>query len=411
MIRSPDSKERVKFALRLSTSRSLVATLVIIASALMASCSTTGGKRLVSSHMSYNDSVQLTMTREVLTNIVRSRYGDPMQFIAVQSINAQFSVSANVNAGAAGTTGAATSGDVGASIGYSDSPTITFVPQVGSEYFESLYSPLTLSELVGFVVMDRYFPGTADSISFNLRVMFAAINGARDIIGGEPNALYDQRISAVTHLLEAGGSLWQVPEWDMHTSAIAKSKVLGEDMVEASKAGLYWLDVDGDDSARLAKQRMALAFDLPVVEEPSTAASLRILGLEPGRPRYFVRSPKDAKPGKTYPDSIWVSPRSMVEVMMVAAGHVDVPSEHRQLVPDRIPSASSESLKNVFHIRSSRECPPFPYRVMHRGFCFYVDDTDVRSRLVLEALVSTYTSRMGGVSRRNFEPQLVIPVG
>jgi hypothetical protein len=36
--------------------------------------------------------VQLTVAREVLANIVRARYADPMQFIMVSSINAQFSV-------------------------------------------------------------------------------------------------------------------------------------------------------------------------------------------------------------------------------------------------------------------------------------------------------------------------------
>jgi hypothetical protein len=156
---------------------------------------------------------------------------------------------------------------------------------------------------------------------------------------------------------------------------------------------------------------MALAFDLPVPEASLTAASLRDLGAEPGGTRYFVRSPKDAKPGKTYPDSIWVSPRSMAEIFMVTANYVDVPPDHRSLVPERIPLAAGESLPHEFRIQSARECPQFVYRVMHRGFCFYLDDADVRSRLILEALVSTYTSRMGGVSGRSVDPEIVIPIG
>lgn len=187
--------------------------------------------------------------------------------------------------------------------------------------------------------------------------------------------------------------------------------MLGEDLVEAAKAGLYWLDTEDGANAGLAKQRMALAFDLPVPEASLTAASLRDLGAEPGGTRYFVRSPKDAKPGKTYPDSIWVSPRSMAEIFMVTANYVDVPPDHRSLVPERIPLAAGESLPHEFRIQSARECPQFVYRVMHRGFCFYLDDADVRSRLILEALVSTYTSRMGGVSGRSVDPEIVIPIG
>ena len=43
--------------------------------------------------------------------------------------------------------------------------------------------------------------------------------------------------------------------------------------------------------------------------------------------------------------------------------------------------------------------------------CFFIDDKDVGSKQIFEGLVSTYMSRMGGVSSRNAEPQVVIPVG
>ena len=65
---------------------------VLLSSFLNASCTSFGAEKVVSSHTSYNDSVQLTVSREVLTNIVRSRYLDPMQFLTVSAINAQFSV-------------------------------------------------------------------------------------------------------------------------------------------------------------------------------------------------------------------------------------------------------------------------------------------------------------------------------
>jgi hypothetical protein len=105
---------------------------MLLAGVLTASCSSFGGKHLISSHTSYNDSVQLTVAREVLTNIVRSRYADPMQFLTVQSINAQFSVGAGASVGAGGVGGGSASGDVEGSIGYSDSPTITF--RLGSRF-------------------------------------------------------------------------------------------------------------------------------------------------------------------------------------------------------------------------------------------------------------------------------------
>ena len=66
--------------------------IILLAGLISTSCASIGAKKLVSTHTAYNDAVQLTVTREVLANIVRTRYADPMQFIQVSSINAQFSV-------------------------------------------------------------------------------------------------------------------------------------------------------------------------------------------------------------------------------------------------------------------------------------------------------------------------------
>lgn len=76
-----------------------------------------GSKKLVSSHTAYSDAVQLTVTREVLSNIVRSRYSDPMQFMAVSAINAQFLVSGGVSAGVGGIGQTGAAGDLGGTIG------------------------------------------------------------------------------------------------------------------------------------------------------------------------------------------------------------------------------------------------------------------------------------------------------
>ena len=73
-------------------------------------CASIGPKKLVSSHEGYNDAVQLAITREVLTNIVRARYADPLRFLTVTSIAAQFSVGVSADASVGGIGGAAVSG-------------------------------------------------------------------------------------------------------------------------------------------------------------------------------------------------------------------------------------------------------------------------------------------------------------
>ena len=66
---------------------------------LLTGCTSIGPQKLLPTHEGYNNAVQLTLTREVLKNIVRERYLDPTQYITVSSINAQFSVSTTATGG------------------------------------------------------------------------------------------------------------------------------------------------------------------------------------------------------------------------------------------------------------------------------------------------------------------------
>ena len=58
---------------------------------LTTSCATNGPKKVVSSHTSYNDTVQLTITREVLVNIVHSWGGKDEGLQAVLPVGGGYS--------------------------------------------------------------------------------------------------------------------------------------------------------------------------------------------------------------------------------------------------------------------------------------------------------------------------------
>ena len=75
---------------------------LLVASGLLASCASVGPGQMVSTHVAYNEAVQLTVTREVLVNVVRGRYSDPMSFLIVEAINASFSVNVAASAGIGG---------------------------------------------------------------------------------------------------------------------------------------------------------------------------------------------------------------------------------------------------------------------------------------------------------------------
>lgn len=395
---------------RMLPGRRTLCVAVLLAGLMGSGCASFGANKMVSSHTSYNDAVQLTVTREVLANIVRSRYADPMQFLTVGAINAQFSVSAGVSAGVTGI-GPGAAGDAGGSIGYSDSPTVTYIPQSDAGFYKSLYAPFDVSETVGFGRTYRFTHMDPAWAVLSLSFSFAAINGVDDFVGGQYNPLYHQRVNAMVRLLQRGAGYRQIPEWDFDATAIAKERVRARDMVAAFRLGFSFVEEDGGANVRLARYRLVVALILPDPDDPEVIDALEDLGVTPGRSQYVLRPPAHSTPGEHDSYAIWVVPRSMKDILNLAARFVEVPAVHAGIVPG-LEAVAADSLKiPTLTIRSSEERPPFPYRIQHRGYWFYVDDTEIESKVFLEAMVAAYTSRVGSFQAGDAAPQVVIPVG
>jgi hypothetical protein len=90
---------------------------------------------------------------------------------------------------------------------------------------------------------------------------------------------------------------------------------------------------------------------------------------------------------------------------------VDIPADHEDIVQPLVPRATESVRFPAITIHSSKEEPAFPYRIKHRGYWFYVDDTELESKMFLEALVAAYSSRVGSKQAGDEAPQVVLPVG
>lgn len=365
-------------------------------------CASIGPKKLVSSHKGYNDAVQLAVAREVLTNIVRARYADPLRFLTVSSINAQFSVNVGGSADVGGGTGGVGGGLAG-SVGYSDSPTITFVPHSDAAFYKSFYSPLDILETVG--IGFTYKTEGDDYI----RLLIGAINGASDRENGD---LYERRIDAIGRLRQLGAFLQLKSDWARaNDAAIPKAQMGAEGYAMALQEGYFWLETEDGTGLRAVRRRMVPALVIGKPDDPAVIAALTELGVKPGRQKYPFRPPSHARPGREDPFSIWVSPRSVNDVVRLAALQVDVPKSHQSIVPPPERFRVGGSFNLPLEIRHSASEPTVPYRVQHRGYWFYVDDTDVESRLFLDLIVTLYSSRVGSREARDSEPELVLPIG
>ena len=395
---------------RLSVQR-ILGGFVLVAALMSASCATIGAKKLVSSHTAYNDAVQLTVSREVLANIVRARYADPMQFIAVSSINAQFSVNVSGSGDVGGIGQAGAVGGLAGSVGYSDSPTITFVPQSDAGFYKSFYGLFEVEETVGFGLAFRFAQTAPGWHELGLRFSFGAIDGATDFAYGKSNDLYKRRINAFAQLLRLGATFQQVPEWDLDTSAIEKAKVTALAKVWAYKSGFNFIEEDNGKMVRLARYRMVVALVLPAPNDPEVIAALKNLGVPPGRNQYILRPPTHANPGVFDAYAIRVTPRSMADAIVLASLFVEVPAPHAAIVPVIEPLARDSITMSSVRIHSSTKAPPFPYSIQHRGYWFYIDDSELESKMFFEALVAAYSSRVGSKEAHDEKPQIVLPLG
>ena len=337
-----------------------------------AGCASVGPGKLVPTHEGYNDAVQLTVSREVLKNIVRERYLDPPQFIRVTAINAQFSVSAGANVGVTGIgTEAGAAGQAGANIGYSDSPTITFVPQFGAADYKALVAPIDIQEAIGFVFQ------WGGMQPYELALAIGAINDAPDRAGPVGDA-YRARLDAIARLFAGGATVRYFREFLASQYApISKDRVDGDAYAKAAQAGVAFYDAE-EGMLRLGKAFLTLGLVVPLPHEDRTAADLRLLELTPGKYLYPIRPPFQAKPrqlGELQTDTLWLSARSAWRAIEIAAKSVDVPDEHQRRGIAPTEAAINSGVALPLRILHSQDQPTSVYRIQHRGYWFYIDES------------------------------------
>jgi hypothetical protein len=384
----------------------LLVRLALCAAMLLSQgCANLGADKLLSTHEGYNDAVQLTVSREVLKNIVRLRYYDPMAFMRVTAVNASFSVNVGGNAGRSGIGASGESSQFLGNVGYGESPTITFVPQSDANFNKSMDSPIELSEAIAYIFQrGNYQP-------YEIGLMITSINDAVDRPGplGE---LYQRRVNALLDLGYNGATLRGFREFYPRHVPLDNAKMTALAYALAAQGGFYFYDA-GDGKVNIASKHLATGLMLPDPNDPATVEDLKTLGLVPGERLYPVRPPEESEPD-TFDEeakTIWIATRSPESMMELASRTVEVPAEHSAngIAPPQGP-ASYSTVVLPMTIKSSSSEPYSLYRIEHRGYWYYIDDTDPVSKQLFSTIVDAYTSRIGLKTTEDKVPQLVLPV-
>ncbi|MGI9330624.1 MAG: hypothetical protein ACR2QB_07870 [Gammaproteobacteria bacterium] len=387
--------------------------LALLPTIVLASCSSIGPDKLVSTHQGYNEAVQLAESREILLNVVRLRFGEPIQFLDVSQINASFSVSAGASGNVSNIGGAGGSvGSAGGNVGYSDNPTITFDPSGDDQFGRDVLSPVHLYDGISFTNRG----GSYDSAMFAL--ITSGINEAPDLPG--PNGeLYRSRLNAMRTLItEDHAWITHGKKWVPRSAhPVPSENVTAFDHTWAVNNGFLWFDAEPFlGEAGHGKLLMGIEYHTPLLvlrdpNDPEALKHVQTLNLAPGDREYIIRSSNDEIAlGVNLQKFIYLGFRSLKEIMGIVSEYVDVPPEleERRVVPQaRYKLTGADDLQ--FKVSSGKSEPQgTPNKVYANGYWFWIDPTDQRSKAVLEALYYLYQSQKGSTSKG--DPILTLPI-
>jgi len=348
--------------------------LLCVSASIATGCAIVGATSIAEGRQVYNEVINRTEDEQILRMIVRERYNETFGLLAVASVTANISTRAHATSDIGFGSDDNYAGNlVPLSFGfaYEENPTISYVPLSGEEFMERILAPLTLDQMA--LAMQA---GSADDRLQMFRMLLLRINGLSNPLSGpKPPSPEIDRFD------------------DLH-SKLHDAECI--DMVRSDKPGDYYVVVHdyGEDL------------------QPTVRELLKILGLEdtavdggtmliPLRQSLGMRNSK----------GIEIATRSVMQLIQDVGAAVDVPQEHIDAgVIDPLMWVGGEG--EFLDIRTSRDHPDdATVAIYHRGYWYYIADTDTRSKrafIMLKILIGIRMQAGGGATQA---PVLTIGVG
>ena len=345
---------------------------VVLCAVSLGACAPLGASSIIWNRTQINKAVQQTDAQQLLLNIVRQRFNDPVLFLDVSSISSSVSRSSNLNLSTflpSGPSPSSVSGALGG--GFVESPLIFYSPNTGQKFVRQILSPLDLKTL-SLLLQSGW------SIERVFLVAVDAINGITNSTAGtgpdgkNPYATYHRLVSALRALQRDG--------------RLVASIAPNGNILQLSPSS------DARDSAAYKSvcQILSIACD---------GAPIRLkLGI-------------GASPAGS--STVILTSRSLYAAFYFLSDGVDVLADNlvRGTVKRRnVTGGPFEDGGDLFHIRTSASEPSNdPVRVFYRDAWYYVSDTDADTKTTF-ALMTMILMLQGGDATR-MQPLVSIPAG
>lgn len=348
-----------------------LAAALLAALLTLPACTSIGPGKMVHDRTDYNDSLTESWKRQMLLNIVKIRYVEPVFFMEVGDIVAAYSVETGGNAGFSRNMydspnpvtnntnpvfGDFSRIELGVNSRYTDRPTVTYKPMTGTPFRKGVISPLPLHNVIAGLES-----GVSAQFMFSLGVR--SINGLHNAaVGIKGSIAVQQEFNRVAEILS-------------HLQLL-NALHLRLEPGGRERSGRYFVSFGGKN---MSAEATSLIGELK-----------RLLDLDPSVREYEVI-------GSSEPENrrqIAMQTYSLYQIMAFVASRVDIPAPDvagGRALP-KAPNSPGEGVIGEVAVRSGNAKPQDPFVAANfHGHWFWVDNNDLGTKRVFSFLSLAFT--------------------
>jgi len=331
-------------------------------------CAFVGSTSLSNGRSTYNAVINQTENEQILSTIISRRYDETFGMLAVASVTASLRVSATVGANVGIGSNSGYAGNLvplSAGVAYEENPTISYVPLRGEQFIERMLAPVSAEQML---LLTRMSTSEVEVLRFLVRRANGLVNPAYSSRpAGEG---FDRFVDLYAELRESGSL-------DIVQSGEGQFEVLLHDYA--------------DGGSRRVEELLRM---LGVRADQEKGAPIRL------PLRFLVGAPRA--------DSLDLETPSALEVIEAAAEGVEVPEAH---LSEGLARSVAGADHELIAIRSSQREPDGALvAVKHKGWWFFVDGRDTRSKQAFMILRTLIGMRLDEVPPGPAVPVLTVPV-
>ena len=348
--------------------------LYVMLSGMLTSCTLVGPATVHSGRLAYNESIVETNNQQMLLLVLRNRYGERGNLLALNSVTANVSVTTNVSS----QLGLGNSSDYlgnlvpfGAGVVYKENPTISYSLVGGEKYANRLMSPLSLRELMLF----------ASNLNDPARVYFifiSRINGIHNPSFLDDSSSVDPRFSRLIELFSKLDKAQRL-HWKNDPQNNNRYSIVIDH---------YWPNYSAD---------VAEIYKLLDLSAPETFSSR-------------IEIPVSFGPDDSLDGGLSISTRSIYNLLEILSAAIDVPEEDQ--VSGRALSYPPAGLVGQkLEVRRASAAPGgASIAVQYRDAWYYIDDTNQNTKLFFRLVTTLMAVSIADSTANASAPLLTVPV-